>query len=837
MTTFNTGNAVPSGDARDRFDNSQTLDEVVSGNQTHYRNRIGVYVMSLFGMKATFESDQANRKLEFDTLMLSMGYMDIGDYDSGPLSITSRNQVFKKDGELWKAGPSVTLPFSTSGNWAVDKVGMLAVGDNSLRQQIASGSGSGIIGYLRAKVGAVFRTAQSKFEEDVTPTDFGASPSGIADATTAFDALQAAYSGRIIDLKGGTFAVSAIPSGNTYVNGFFNLGGTIYNAAQDSTAIGSATDTGGLIPAYNGGTQGTPTLPGRDTVFNRVIIACSNCRVLFVRGAAIASIYTWVKANVGFAAAARQCVVNGPQASAISSEECQSYGFRAVHYGSVFCKAMVSSGGSFVSRLGRLGGSYVALVATNTCRIGNGRNARLIVTVTAGQVSGVAIADGGSGYNPETIILEFEDRSAGGSGATAKYTVDSTGKITSIYDIVGGSNYSENTEAMLTQPESTSAVIASELTNVHTGKNNGAMATAGCEVSGSQSAAIASDASKATAARASVISSIGSTASGLGSVVLGAVNSQSIAERAVALGRRVIADLPGSFVIGEALAGVAATINKVFQVTSNGNVTAKGTFTGNTIYVDYAEFFENLVSGVAIGLGIIVTLRGGKVCPAQENDYILGVVSGTALIRAGDSPLYWAKRHLTGKFGEPLMVDVPVVSWDGVAPYDGPLSAATAGGVKIPGGAKRSLKKVPVEAALSGKVSMAQVEWVSWKGYEGFDGSVAYCKKLGLKVPTGAVYSTAKEHVENPDFDPSIPNTPRSDRPEDWSCVGVTGQVHVRVSTDDVEAFTGPGVSGYVKVIDGIGYPSEKETRLRFMVVTSPFNADDGFAVAKCFIR
>lgn len=80
---------------------------------------------------------------------------------------------------------------------------------------------------------------------------------------------------------------------------------------------------------------------------------------------------------------------------------------------------------------------------------------------------------------------------------------------------------------------------------------------------------------------------------------------------------------------------------------------------------------------------------------------------------------------------------------------------------------------------------------------------------------------------ENPDFDPTMENIPRSKRNEEWSCVALIGQVHVRVDKD-------------VKVgdfVDGAGEKSKKATRLLCMDILQPYDKSKGYAVALCLLR
>lgn len=56
-----------------------------------------------------------------------------------------------------------------------------------------------------------------------------ATSSSAATNTTGFGNLEAVYSGRNIDLNGGTYAVTTVPDGNQYYNGAFSVSGTIYD--------------------------------------------------------------------------------------------------------------------------------------------------------------------------------------------------------------------------------------------------------------------------------------------------------------------------------------------------------------------------------------------------------------------------------------------------------------------------------------------------------------------------------------------------------------------------------------------------------------------------------
>lgn len=99
MTTYNTGNPVGSSEEMDLYDNSENFD-VWANNRTleSHPDRLGVPRKTLHGMEEDFQQ-----------FLLAAGYVGLGpngeiqDYAPG-LEITARNQVFRRDGELYRAG-------------------------------------------------------------------------------------------------------------------------------------------------------------------------------------------------------------------------------------------------------------------------------------------------------------------------------------------------------------------------------------------------------------------------------------------------------------------------------------------------------------------------------------------------------------------------------------------------------------------------------------------------------------------------------------------------------------------------------------------------------------
>jgi hypothetical protein len=256
-----------------------------------------------------------------------------------------------------------------------------------------------------------------------------------------------------------------------------------------------------------------------------------------------------------------------------------------------------------------------------------------------------------------------------------------------------------------------------------------------------------------------VVAGNNSQVNAAGGVIIGGLNCTVDHAGTTVVGRRTASFLANSWVFGDSAAGSTLSANRKFQITAAGNVTAAGTFTGGTVFADYAELFENVSNGT-IPLGSLVALEGRKVRIAAAGDSIAGVVSATALIVAGDSQFQWSARFLTGEFGEPLYDTIP-------NPDFGLLGAAS-----------------------------------------------------HIQVPR-----------PNPAYDEARPNVARSERPDEWTVIGLLGQVHVRVSAE-------VSPDDYVKAIDGgVGHYSDTATNLRCLEIRRPFDSTKGYAVALCLIR
>ncbi len=156
---YNTGNPVePSGssDPRDLYDNAGNIDLAVNGTAAAWADRLGIQRRSLRGMEgafaasesqreAAFSASQADKDARFAAFLFSSGFQYLGEYDAGPLTVTERNQVFSKNGELWGPAASLSLPYTTVNNWGTDQSKFVSRGDAVLRQELASSAGTDLV--------------------------------------------------------------------------------------------------------------------------------------------------------------------------------------------------------------------------------------------------------------------------------------------------------------------------------------------------------------------------------------------------------------------------------------------------------------------------------------------------------------------------------------------------------------------------------------------------------------------------------------------------------------------------------------------------------------------
>lgn len=137
MTTYNTGNPLGSPAVKDLYDNAENFDRALNDPiAVNWTDRLGKVRLSWTGMDRQFRGFLDASSEAFQQFLISSGYEDIGDYAPG-LQITSRNQIFRKDGELYRAGAALDLPYTTSGDWGTEGASFVSVGDAALRQELS----------------------------------------------------------------------------------------------------------------------------------------------------------------------------------------------------------------------------------------------------------------------------------------------------------------------------------------------------------------------------------------------------------------------------------------------------------------------------------------------------------------------------------------------------------------------------------------------------------------------------------------------------------------------------------------------------------------------------
>ena len=205
MATYNTGNPIGSTDSRDRLDNTENMDYLENstteltrpdrlGNVRKTRHGMGVeHDAQISAHEVEHDAQISAHESEFDIKMAGMAFSRVGTFAAGyTLTDARQTLLYATDGHDYGwtgAFPKVVAAGATpatsggigAGAW-VDRT------DVTLRSDLASESGSGLVGYRPAGTGAVATTVQSKLQEMVSVKDFGAVGDGVTDDTAAIQA-------------------------------------------------------------------------------------------------------------------------------------------------------------------------------------------------------------------------------------------------------------------------------------------------------------------------------------------------------------------------------------------------------------------------------------------------------------------------------------------------------------------------------------------------------------------------------------------------------------------------------------------------------------------------
>lgn len=184
----------------------------------------------------------AGMEADAQNALLNTGFEFIGDYDAdGPLTLTRMNQTFSKDGEFWRPGPSIALPFTTTGNWATDQPNFVSNGDASLRQALALTTGAALVGfdlsnsYAPGTAGSQMLRANPK---RVSAAFFGIFPNTGLDMSIPFQ--NAIDAGAAIEIPEGTYLFSLgqtiqLEGGLTYAALIYKTRACLYGAGKSRT--------------------------------------------------------------------------------------------------------------------------------------------------------------------------------------------------------------------------------------------------------------------------------------------------------------------------------------------------------------------------------------------------------------------------------------------------------------------------------------------------------------------------------------------------------------------------------------------------------------------------
>lgn len=197
---YNTGNAPGSTHPKDLIDNTEDFDFLLTGTGVSHPNRLGVPLKSWKGMEGEHNADQVRREAEFDAdqtrresehdadqarresefdasqaqredvfgqFLEGSGWTSLGNYASG-ISIVSHSQTVEYGGQPYALKPSVpasiSAPYVTTGNWSAESINFKLVGDNSLRQDLASPEGTGEVGHKRSAIASAVNYANQMLD-------------------------------------------------------------------------------------------------------------------------------------------------------------------------------------------------------------------------------------------------------------------------------------------------------------------------------------------------------------------------------------------------------------------------------------------------------------------------------------------------------------------------------------------------------------------------------------------------------------------------------------------------------------------------------------------------
>jgi hypothetical protein len=546
-------------------------------------------------------------------------------------------------------------------------------------------------------------------------------------------------------------------SKTTWVNGSAPaISATNLNKIEDGifasiTQDGSTSMSGQFVTIT--GTAGTPSIaPTGDSdtglffsganVFNfsaggvSVITVSTASMVLLSTASTASGVYSQVNASETATATGTYSQINastGSTASGLISQVNSSNFSIASGYAS---QVNASSSGRATGTVSQVNASSAATASAIYSQI-NASD----VAIASGQFSQVNASTTSSAtaarsqINASTASIASAQQSQVNASATS--TASGThSQINASFDSVASATYSQ---------------INASLSSTASGQRSQVNAANSCVASGTRSQINASDNSTASNNYTQINASTICAAEGDRNVIIAS--------------DRVKSTINYTIVGGFAESGAASTANRKWQIRSdNGAVSIASTLSSSVVFTDYAEMFPNFVTAQQ-GYGLLQTLEGEYVRPAQEDEDVIGVTSATAGIALGDSPFCWGGRYEVNEWGERIYIDVPNMDYQ--------------------------LQEDETEE----------------------DRPLIRVQK------------------ESENWNPELEQIPRSERLDEWSVVGLLGQVFVRLHEDTI-------AGDYVKAWqDGVGKTAASRTNIRVMKITQEYDAEKGYKIGKCFLR
>ena len=221
MATTPTNLPIPSEDPRDLRFNAGKFDEVMTSDVHYYTNRFGVRRFTIAGFQYTAEEAIRNYGYTAEEAIRNYGYTTMDSFEDGA-TLTLPNQVlryeatgeyYRWDGGFPKTVVSASTPETSGG---IGLGAWVSVGDASLRSNLASDDGAGLVGFKSPLANSIKRTLHDKNNDLVSVKDFGVVGDGVTDDTAAFqaaiDSKKSLYIPDAIYLISSTLIITATDS-------------------------------------------------------------------------------------------------------------------------------------------------------------------------------------------------------------------------------------------------------------------------------------------------------------------------------------------------------------------------------------------------------------------------------------------------------------------------------------------------------------------------------------------------------------------------------------------------------------------------------------------------